>query len=177
MDKEKFEAVVGYFEDLNIELPSDVKNAIEDVFRENDSIDGVECYHLEDKEQFEIDLKAENIVILNMDGSHSGSTMDFYTYYGGVEYSLTEKTLLYNNDELIHSISDIEGSERSPMEYPDDYSVILIERKEWDTSKNKDLQSTTTLYIYCPIYGDGLSEEDLKYQGIYNDLKSEEDNG
>lgn len=38
MDKEKFDAVIGYFDSLNINLPTDVKNSIEDVFEENDNI-------------------------------------------------------------------------------------------------------------------------------------------
>ena len=42
MNQEQFNAVIEYFNDLNIELPNDVRNSIEDVFRENDNIVSVE---------------------------------------------------------------------------------------------------------------------------------------
>ena len=70
MNKEQFDAVLGYFSENNISVPTDVKNAIEDVFLENDVINGVECYHKEDLEQFQEDLTLENIVRMSLKGTN-----------------------------------------------------------------------------------------------------------
>lgn len=176
MDNQKFEAVVGYFEDLNIDLPYDVKNSIEDVFRENDEIEDVQCYHAEDAEQFGIDLAPQNIVIMNTNGGHSGESVSFFTYYGEVEHDLLEQIILYEGEEVHTEISKIDGTGRSKILDVNDYIVILVERTVWDNSTpdSNILTLQRTLMIYCPISGDGLSEEDLKFQGIYNDIKADE---
>ena len=173
MDNDKFNAVVEYFSSLNIELPSDVKNAIEDVFRENDDVTDVECYHSEDVEQFGIDLSPQNIAIMNLDGSNSGEAVSFYTYYGEVEHDLLEEIMLFDGDDLHTEISKIEGSGTSKLVDENDYTVILVERTKWD-SKASVADLTTTLMIYCPYPADGISDEDLRFQGIYNEIKAVE---
>ena len=179
MNQEQFDAVVSYFDDLNIELPSDVKNSIEDVFRENDNISSVECYHLEDIEQFEQDLQPINIVMMNLDGSNSGEIHNFFTYYGGVEHDLLEKIQLYDGEELHTDISNIEGSGTSKLEDTNDYTIILVEKTTWDTSASpKEAPSVENiLFIYCPYSAEGIDETDLRYQGIYNEIKAGERNG
>lgn len=62
MDKEKFGMVTSYFDEIGVKIPTSVRNAIEDVFMENDDIGSVECYHAEDVEQFQTDLKLKNDV-------------------------------------------------------------------------------------------------------------------
>ena len=171
---EKFNTVLSYFEELNITLPSDVKNAIEDVFQENDNIENVECYHLEDKEQFEKDLSPTNIVMLNLDGSNSGEIHNYFTYYGGVEHDLLEQIHLYDNDELHTEISSINGTGVSYLEDPKDFTVILVETTTWDTSKERTAETETKLMIYCPAPGEGYSDEDAKFKGIYNEIKAGE---
>ena len=174
--QERFNMVVSYFEDLNIDLPVEVKNAIEDVFRENDNVENVECYHLEDKEQFETDLSPTNIVMMNMDGSNSGEVHNYFTYYGGVEHDLLEQIHLYDGDELHTEISNIEGTGKSFLENDSEYTIILIEVTKWNTSE-KELTVENTLMIYCPEPGEGYTEEDLKFKGIYNEIKAGENYG
>lgn len=174
MNQEQFDAVIAYFDDLNIELPHDVKNSIEDVFRENDNISSVECYHSEDIEQFEQDLQPVNIVIMNLDGSNSGEIHNFFTYYGGVEHDLLEKIQLYNGDDLHTDISNIDGTGTSRLEDTKDYTVILVEKTTWDTSEKTAPVVENILYIYCPLSAEGIDETDLRYQGIYNEIKAGE---
>jgi hypothetical protein len=76
MDSEKFNAVVGYFNDLRITLPTEVKNSLEDVFQENDNIESVEVYHPEDRDAFQTDLRLFNNVTLSMTGTNEGSVMN-----------------------------------------------------------------------------------------------------
>lgn len=176
---EKFNAVVSYFEELNINLPTDVRNSIEDVFRENDNVENVECYHLEDKEQYELDLAPTNIVMLNLDGSNSGEVHNYFTYYGGVEHDLLEQIHLYDGEELHTEISTIDGEGRSYLENPNDYTIILTETTTWDTSTEEGKIPTVEikLMIYCPVPGEGYNEEDLKFKGIYNEIKAGENYG
>lgn len=163
----------GYFAEENIELPTEVKNAIEDVFLENDNIEGVECYHKEDLEQFQQDLTLTNFVSMSIKGNNNGETNNVWTYYGNVTYSLSEAIILVDeNDEVLEEISKLENPEQTILETPDDYAVVLLERVSWE-SENEIITREPVLFIYCPEPGEALSAEEERYQQVYNDLKNE----
>lgn len=174
MDSEKFNAVVGYFNDLRITLPTEVKNSLEDVFQENDNIESVEVYHPEDRDAFQTDLRLFNNVTLSMTGTNEGSVMNVWTYYGDVQFSLTEKTVLVDeNGELLETISELDNSEMpSVLNSPEDFAIILLEKTEWKGSdKEKKFERHPSLYIYCPLSDD--AEENVKeekYNDVYNRL-------
>ena len=69
MDTEKFNKVLDYFSNSNIQLPTDVKNSIEDVFRENDNIEEVQCYHKDELDDFQKDLKLSRDITIYVEGS------------------------------------------------------------------------------------------------------------
>ena len=174
MDKEKFNAVIGYFEEENIQLPTEVKNAIEDVFLENDDIEGVECYHPEDIEQFQEDLTLTNFVKMTIGGSNEGETNNIWTYYGNVTYSLSEAIILVDDqDEIIEEISKIENDEPTIVESRNHYAVVLRERVSWN-AQSKAPTRETVLYIYCPV---SVETEEDKYKGIYQEIKEEYEGG
>jgi len=174
---EKFDKVLDYFKELNITLPTDVRNAIEDVFSENDEIEEVECYHQEDIQEFQRDISPKNDVKMSLTGASVGSICNVWTYYGGVEYTLTEKIVLLGKDgEELEVISELNPSLDAPYSIvinPSSYQVVLIERVNWDSSTG-EFGRHPHLYIYCPITGEGLDEsearEDAKFNNIYNQL-------
>ena len=165
----------GYFSEINITLPTEVRNAIEDVFLENDEIDGVECYHKEDLEQFQKDLTLLNDVRMTIDGTNSGLTNNVWTYYGNITYSLSENICLYDADGvLIEEISKLENEKETVVEKPNDYVITLLERVEWDSSESL-IHREPKLYIYCPVVYE--EDEPDKYENLYNELKSEVEYG
>lgn len=181
MDKEKFDAVLNYFSDQNIELPTEVKNAIEDVFSENDDVESVECYHRGDLDVFEKDIKLKNILRTSINGKTFGIINNVWTYYGDIKYSLSEDYGLEDNEGNIEEISKIEDEENSVINNPDDYDIVLIEKVEWDNEKDKTVHKTLTLYIYCPVDLEEDDEEeyldprDARYKELYNEIKNGED--
>lgn len=182
-NNEKFEKVLEYFKDLNIVLPTDVRNAIEDVFSENDEIDEVECYHLEDLEEFQRDVSPSNNVNMSLLGNSVGEICNVWTYYGGLDYSLTEKIVLTGKEnEELEVISELTPSDDMPYSSvinPSSYQVVLIERVKWDSSKD-EFGRHPHLYIYCPISAEGPVEGDPheeKYDKIYNQLMGGMDYG
>lgn len=171
MDTEKFNSTISYFTDNNIPLPTDVKNAIEDVFRENDNIAEVLCYQKEDVDTFETDLTLTSEIHIHFNGNSYGSSSSVWTYYGGVEWSLSEISDFDpdNGDpleEIMQSISD----QKSHID-EEQYQVILIEKMSWDTEK-KFYEKKDTLYIYCPVSDE--PDDDYKYEDVYNEVKNEE---
>lgn len=165
MDSGKFNAVIDYFKSIGISLPTDVRNSIEDVFRENDNIESVECYHLEDADSFQKDLTLTNRVIMSMDGFNSGSTNNVWTYYGALRYSLSESIVLVDTDgSEMEKISDLESYDDTLLETTGDYAVVLLEKVNWD-SKEGIFERHPSLYIFCPI-----SENEDPVDKIYNEL-------
>ena len=151
-----------------ISLPTDVKNAIEDVFRENDDIESVECYHLEDYESFQKDLTLTNNVIMSMDGSNRGTTNNVWTYYGEIRYSLTEKIILVDDDGVeLERISDLDAVEGTILEGMGLYAIVLLEKVIWD-SKEKIFERHPSMYIYCPV-----SDQEDPADRLYKELKEQ----
>ena len=173
MNTENFNAVIDYFKELNIELPTEVRNSIEDVFHENDDVEGVECYHLDDREEFEKDLSLVTNVSVSLEGWSTGLKYNVWTYYGLVNYSLKENINLVGNSEedFIEEITPEFNSDETLIENPADYVITLLEKVEWDTRKNNVEKRELNLCIYCPISIDGETPDD-KYKEIYDDIKN-----
>ena len=177
MDKNKFDQVVHYFDSMSISIPTAVKNAIQDVFEENDNIANVDCYHAEDIIDFEKDITATNTIdmllgVADTQGPHHGSVDNMYTYYGDINRALHESILLKDADgETLEEISGFSSGEYSLLNNPADWAVIVVEKVEWD-SKDNSFSRTARLIIYCPINDE--DEEDAKFRDVYNTVKAEE---
>ena len=160
MDSEKFNKVLEYFASEGIELPTDVRNSIEDVFLENDNIENVTCYFRDELMDFQVDLTLKNSIKIYTDGRSIGCTYNTFTYHGQVDFSLSESVNLLkrenNEDQLIEQITDIDNHDRSSMIYDkNEYNVVLVETLIWNTPEEPTRHSQ--LYIYCP---DGVVEEE-----------------
>lgn len=161
MDKEKFDAVVQYFDDMNIALPTDVRNAIEDVFSENDNVEGVECYHKEDLETFQSDMTIKNETKIYLSGKNSGKITNVFTYYGSLSYALSESINLYDDeDNVLEDISNIEAETETIVDIPTDYCVVLLEVVEWNSETGKH-EKQPKLYIYCPESSEDEEENEI----------------
>lgn len=156
----------GYFESIGVEVPTSVCNAIEDVFMENDNIETVECYHIEDLDQFQKDLRLENTIELTVDGPHLGNTHNVWTYYGDVEYSYSEFTTLRNNDgDVVEKVSEISNDNDTIVNDRKDWIVTLVESVNWG-SGSEGVERNLTLYIFCPE-----SSESYEYQDVYEKVR------
>lgn len=136
-----------------VELPTDVQNAIEDVFMETDNIENVVCYYKNELESFRKDLTFTNKVDIYTDGSSNGTVFLSFTYYGQVEFSLSEHTTLLSKENgfasVVEKITDIDNSENLSNLYDsEEYNVILVEKLSWE-SPNKPKREDH-LFIYCP---------------------------
>lgn len=172
MDQAKFEELLGYFTENGITLPTDVRNAIEDVFHENDNVESVICYHIDEAEEFQNDLKLTNEVNMYITGKSSGVVNNVWTYYGGMQYSLSEYIrLLEENGTLIEDISKIENDEVSLLYNLKEYVVVLLEKVSWETPGN--LTREQVLYIYCPESLDEGDPEEDRYDRVYNQVVDE----
>lgn len=178
MDKEKINQVFQYFESMSIEIPTAVKNSIEDVFEENDNIDSVDCYHSESIEDFEKDITVKNDVVLSLGDEktpceHHGYITNMYTYYGDVNRVLHESIKLRDQTDELETISDYSGGDFSTLNNPADWAIIVIETVTWD-GKDNSFARVPKLVIYCPISGED-EPEDTKYESIYNSIKGGEE--
>jgi len=174
MDKEKFEKVLNYFNDLNIEVPTEVKNAIEDVFMENDDIKSVDIFHIEDIESFQETFTLVNDVKMWKTGKNIGQTNNVWTYYGDITYSLSESILLLDEyDQTLEVISKLENNVPTTVNDPNSYAVVFLEKVNWNSEK-KEYSRDQKLSIYCPISLETSSDpEKNKYDKIYNNIKKE----
>ena len=148
-----------------IDVPISVKNSIEDVFMENDNVESVDCYHLEDLDQFQNDLSMNNNIDMIVGGKHIGSINNVWTYYGDIEYSYSESIrLLDKNNNVIDDISNIESNHETFVASEKDWVVTLVERVNW--GETDDVERHLGLYIYCPH-----SSEPDPTENIYNQIK------
>jgi hypothetical protein len=146
--KEKLEKTLDFFKQQNIILPTDVSNALEDVFSENDNVNDVDIYFKEDIELLQSDLVLVNEVNAYLEGPSNGSINNTFTYFGEVDYSLSEYVNLYDKDDkVLLNITNINNEEAMTNVNPEKYAVILIEGVVWGESK---IEKTPKLFIYCP---------------------------
>lgn len=153
MDTTKFKAVIDYFKNLNIDLPTDVVNAIEDVFKENDNIENIQCYFRNELNDFQHDLRLFNKIKIYTDGKSIGSIANVFTYYGQINFSLSEETTLLNRnkdvEDIIETITNIDNSEVDSLVYdPEEFEVVLFETLTWNTPGTPSRK--VELYIFCP---------------------------
>lgn len=167
MDNEKFEKVIDYFKSNSINLPTDVKNSIEDVFNENDEIENVQFYYKSELQDFQNDLRLNNIIKAYIDGFNTGIVHNTWTYYGQMDFSLSEYVALYSRsknedgtetDELIEEITNIENKDVSRIYSDKEYAIILYETISWETPTEAP-KRTLQLFIYCP---EEYTEEEVK---------------
>jgi hypothetical protein len=145
---EKHQKVLEFFNSNGVELPIDVANAIEDVFNENENIENVDIYFREDIDALETDLIIVNEVDAYLGIPSTGSIQNTFTYYGEIDYSVSEFVALYkDNGEIIEDITNINNQESPTKINPDLYAVVLIENVEWSEG---NITRTPKLYIYCP---------------------------
>lgn len=155
MDREKFQQVIDYFKSENLELPTDVRNSIEDAFMENDNIENVQCYYRDELDAFEKDLTLTNKIDIYTDGSSIGSIYITFTYSGQINFSLSEYTTLMERNadkdiaDVVEEITKIDNSERLSEVYDaNEYNIVLVETLTWNTPNKPERHDQ--LYIYCP---------------------------
>lgn len=148
-----------------IDVPVSVKNSIEDVFMENDNVESVDCYHLEDLDQFQNDLKMINNIDMVVGDKHSGNINNVWTYYGDIEYSYSENIrLIDKNNNIVENISNLESEHDTFVTSERDWVVTLVEKVNW--GETDDVERHLGLYIYCPY-----SSEPDPTENIYNQIK------
>jgi hypothetical protein len=153
---EKLTKIYDFFNESKIELPTDVKNAIEDVFNENDGVEDVDIYFLEDSELFEKDLTLKNEVNAYLNSPSTGSSNNVFTYYGEIDFSLSEFVKLYDGETLLEEITRIDLADKFTKVNESMFAVVLVERLKWEDGK---LAKHLKLHIYCPKSSEGEVED------------------
>lgn len=143
---EKIESVKSFFSDNGIVIPIAVGNAIDDVFLENEDLDGVDVYTSREKDDLQRDLSIKNEVYINVSKESSGNVMSSFTYYGNIEFSVSDKYFLKQEDELVDVLVDSFNREETVIDFSD-WAVVLIETISFE---NKDYKKELNLKIYCP---------------------------
>lgn len=160
MDKEKYEQVLKYFTDEGISLPTEAKNAIEDIFMENDNIDSVQCYYSSELEDFLNDITLKNETIMFMDGHSRGTIYNVYTYCGDTQISLSEYTVLAEkepdeNEEInvLETITNYQAEGKSIVFNSKEYNFVLLEKIHWEAPG--EIKKENSVYLYCPVNDEG----------------------
>jgi hypothetical protein len=144
---EKFEKIIEFFKENNIELPIDAKNALEDVFAENDKIDEVDLYFKDDAGLFGEDLILAKELKAYLNGPSEGVNKNVFTYYGEVDISMSEFVNLYDGDKKIEEITNIDQLDRPTTINSSKYAIVLVETVKW---KSTNIDKSLRLYVYCP---------------------------
>jgi len=145
---EKHERILNFFSDNKVDLPTDVSNALQDVFNENELIEQVEVYFKEDIHEMEEDIKIVNEIDVFLSKPSSGSFQKAFTYFGYVEHSVSEFVKLYGLDNnILEDITNIDNRSADSKVDPKDYVILLIETVKWG---NTEMKLSPVLYIYCP---------------------------
>lgn len=144
----KHQQILQFFEENDIDLPIAVQNALEDVFAENDSIENVDIYFKDDYELLGEELRVINEVDAYLGQPSSGSVFNVFTYYGDIEYSVSEfVNLLDEKGGIIEDITHIDNRNAMTEANPEEFVVVLFEKLEWSDGK---LVRDPRLVIYCP---------------------------
>ena len=147
MSKEKLKQILVFFKDEGVTIPMDVRNSIEDVFNENENINGAHIYFKEDAIQFENDLVLVNEVKAQLKGNSTGKSNNVFTYYGEIDYSLSEFVKLYDGELLLEDITHIDRQMERSRVNPTSWAVVLIEKVQWESG---EITRESQLFIYCP---------------------------
>jgi hypothetical protein len=146
-NQEKLKKILDFFKENKVELPIDVNNALEDVFNENKEIDEVNIYFKEDADLFEDDLILTNNVVADLKNPSSGSVNNVFTYYGEVDFSLSEFVRLVDGEEVVEEITSIDRLDNPSKLNRESYAVILVENVKWEKG---EVTRKPNLSIYCP---------------------------
>lgn len=147
-NKKKYTQVKEYFSSLGIIIPIDVGNSLEDAFEENDTIETVNLYFKDSYSDLINDLKISKNVTSIVGKPGKGNVDLTYTYYGEVDWSMSEYTNLYDeNEKKIEEITYINNEEKNTYVNPDIAAIIVIEKLTWDEN---GYSRKPTLYIYFP---------------------------
>lgn len=145
--KEKHQRLLEFFKDEGVELPIDVSNALEDAFNENDGIEDVDVYFKEDGELFGEELVLVNDVKAQLKGPSEGKSNNVFTYYGEVDYSLSEFVKLMDGEKVIEDITNVDQLDMPTTVNRSMFAIVLVEAVEW---KNGASSKKPKLYVYCP---------------------------
>jgi hypothetical protein len=148
---DKLQKIHDFFKESNVEIPIDVSNALEDVFNENDTVENVDIYFKDDADVFEDDLILVNNINCELKGQSSGSINNVFTYYGEIDFSLSEFVKLVDGEELIEDITRIDQIDVPSRLNKELYAIVLIEEVKWDKG---EIQRLPHLYVYCPEKGE-----------------------
>ena len=150
----------NFLEKNNIELPFNVKDALNDAFDENDFTsdedDIINIYFKEDLEDFLTDtLLLTQLNIQVAGGNSSGDVLDKYTYYGNLitANAFYENIGFYNGEELVKQHSLIEATDTNKLENPNDFCIVVIEEQEFHMGEYTVIPR---LYVYIPKSGEGI---------------------
>jgi hypothetical protein len=145
--KEKHQRLLEFFKEEGVELPIDVNNALEDVFNENDKIEDVDVYFKEDAELFGEELVLINDVKAQLKGPSEGKSNNVFTYYGEVDYSLSEFVKLMDGDKVLEDITNVDQLDMPTTVNKSMFAIVLVEYVEW---KDSAVTKKPRLYVYCP---------------------------
>jgi hypothetical protein len=144
----KHQQILQFFEENDIDLPLAVQNALEDVFAENDLVENVDIYFKGDYELLGEELRVINEVDVYLEKPSSGSVFNVFTYYGDIEYSVSEfVNLLDEKGGIIEDITHIDNRNAMTEANPEEFAVVLFEKLEWSDGQ---LARDPRLVIYCP---------------------------
>jgi hypothetical protein len=144
----KHQQILQFFTDNDVELPIAVQNALEDVFTENNMIEHVDIYFKDDYELLGEELRVINEVNAYLEQPSSGSIFNVFTYYGDIEYSVSEfVNLLDTKGKIIEDITHIDNRNAISEANPTDFLVVIFEKLKWSEGT---LTRDPKLVIYCP---------------------------
>ena len=149
-------------------MPTEVKNALQDVFEETDDIENVLSYFKEDLDELTKEMRLSTVVNLTLDGKSNGKMTDTWTYYGDIDFSLNEDINIVNeNGESIQLITKTENEDPGIIYNKEDWAIILFEDVSWDSRKSDKIEKTPVIAIYCP---NQLEEEQIENSDgeVYN---------
>jgi hypothetical protein len=145
--KEKHQRLLEFFKDEGVELPIDASNALEDVFNENDGIEDVDVYFKEDADLFGDELVLVNDVKAQLKGPSEGKSNNVFTYYGEVDYSLSEFVKLMDGEKVLEDVTNVDQLDMPTTVNRSMFAIVLVEAVEW---KNGAVSKKQKLYVYCP---------------------------
>ena len=146
---EKYKQVLEFFEKEKIKLPEEIKNTLKDVFDENENINDIYSYFKEDLKDFEDDLRLKKYVYVDKNNEKSFIEVDnVFSYYGIINYSLEEKTVFLDGNEVLEEITMIENGASSTLDDPEDFAIIVVEKLEWRNNEKETRKSD--IFLFCP---------------------------
>lgn len=146
--------LLNYLMESKIDVPSNVRAAIDQVFEENtftSDEDGIinvyDSGEADDFEQETMMLTQLNVQVRG--GNSSGDVLSKYTYYGSLDTSgaCSENIGLYDGEDLVEQVRLVEPKGTNRLANRNDWCVILIEEKVFEMG---DYEVTPRLYVYVP---------------------------